>query len=112
MDVYNRGQWQDDPDAVEQLVSVGFFGGTTTYDLYSDQSILLFGRPDGAFIAIRETGYDEQGIALATYPYLVTLHLYSYQFQFAAPDFVSVLLFCREYHPLIVERNRDLQPGC
>ena len=111
MDVYNRGQWQEDPDAAEQFVRMGFFGRITTHDLYAEESTLLFGRPDGAFIAIRQTTYDEQGMALATYPYLVTIHLQTYQFQFAASDFVSVLMFCREYHPLIVQRNQDLMLG-
>lgn len=110
MDVYNRGQWQDDSNVVTQFVKTGFFGDTT-YSLYAEEDLVLVGRPDGAFISIYETAYDADGTALAAYPYLVTIHLQIYYFQFVAPDFVSVLLFCQEYHSLIAQRNQELMLG-
>ena len=105
MDIYNRGQWDYDANAQTITQSRGFWGATKTASVYDEEPKILLGRADGAFIAVHDALPDEQGFNSTQYPYLVSFCLQPYTFEFLVPDFVSILIFCREFHQLVTEQN-------
>lgn len=111
MDVYNRGQWEFDENAQEQITRPQMFAGLVeTENLYDENNALLFGQADGAFISLRESRRNRRGINLAAYPYFITFHLHPHTLSLVAPDFISVMMFCKEFCVLVAERNKVLKP--
>lgn len=110
MDVYNRGQWDFDEAAQEQITrSLGILGMVEIEDLYEENRSLLLGKEDGAFIALRASLRNRRNENVAKYPYLVTFCLKPYVFNFVVPDFISVMLFCQEFRQLVAEQNMLLK---
>jgi hypothetical protein len=111
MDVYNRGQWEFDETAQEQVTrSLSILGMIEPENLYDESKVLLVGQEDGAFISLRESRRNRRGTNIAEYPYFITFHLNPYTFNLVAPDFISVMMFCKEFCVLISERNQVLKP--
>mgnify|MGYP001483032661 CR=1 FL=1 len=106
-----RGQWDFDEEAQEQVTrSLGVFGMVETENLYEEPHALLFGREEGAFIALRASLRNRRNENVAKYPYLATFCLKPYVFNFVVPDFISVMLFCQEFRQLVSEQNMLLKP--
>lgn len=110
MDVYNRGQWEFDGEAQEFFTRISFFGAVETETLYDENQAIILGRTDGMFIALRASLINSQGEYAAKYPYIVSFCLQTYTFNFMVPDFVSILMFCQEFHQIIAEQNTLLNP--
>ncbi|SRR5260370_31087835 len=110
MDVYNRGQWEFDEEAQEQVTrSLGVFGMVEKENLYDETKALLLGHENGAFISLRASLLNRRGENVAKYPYLVSFCLKPYVFNFVVPDFISVMLFCQEFRQLVSDQNTVLK---